>query len=181
MFVKFQPLNSKFCKEVVNCSCPVQHQVACMQQLHSNCHKSLHFPCLELPHGWLPCLKKNMRQILEALQCQLSFQIAFSSKFWQFFWIMLRNSLAKSPQKSFHVICLTTKLKTWFYEEIQGMCTLNSLMEFISWTKEGPEFITINSKYPCGFTLLLLIYTSKYALKWLLVHSHRFAVYIYTA
>ena len=38
-----------------------------------------------------------------------------------------------------------TKLKTWFYEEIQGMCTLNSLMEFISWTKEGPEFITINN------------------------------------
>ena len=32
-------------------------------------------------------------------------------------------------------------------EEIQGMCTLNSLMEFISWTKEGPELITINSEF----------------------------------
>ena len=46
-----------------------------------------------------------------------------------------------------------TKLKTWFYEEIQGMCILNSLMEFISWTKEGPEFTTNNPKYLCGFTL----------------------------
>ena len=27
-------------------------------------------------------------------------------------------------------------------EEIQGMCTLNSLMEFISWTKEGPVITT---------------------------------------
>ena len=40
------------------------------------------------------------------------------------------------------MICLTTKLKTWFYEEIQGTCILNSLMEFISWTKEGPEITT---------------------------------------
>ena len=47
------------------------------------------------------------------------------------------------------MICLTTKLITWFYEEIQGMCTLNSSMEFISWTKEGPEITTRleNSKW----------------------------------
>ena len=181
MFVKFQLLNSKFCKEVVNCSCPVQHQVACMQQLHSNCHKIPAFSMLRVTPWLVAMPSKNVQQIFEAQQRQLSFQITFSSKCWQFFWIILRNSLAKSPQKSFLVICLTTKLKTWFYEEIQGMCTLNSLMEFISWTKEGPEFITINSKIPCGLTLLLLIYTSKYALKWLLIHSHRFAVYIYTA
>ena len=117
-----------------------------------------------------------MQQTFEAQQCQLSFQITFSSKFWQFFWIILRNSLAKSPQNSLLVICLTTKLKTWFYEEIQGMCILNSLMEFISWTKEGPEFTSNILKNPCGLTLSLLIYTSMYALKQLLVHSHRFAV-----
>ena len=73
--------------------------------------------------------------------------------------------LGKITIEIFAWICLTTKLKTWFYEEIQGMCILNSLMEFISWTKEGPEVIANNSKNPCGFTLSLLIYTSKYALK----------------
>ena len=57
------------------------------------------------------------------------------------------------------------QIKNLVPEEIQGMCTLNSLMEFISWTNEGPEFTTNCSKNPCGFTLSLLIYTSKYALK----------------
>ena len=61
------------------------------------------------------------------------------------------------------------------------MCILNSVMEFISWTKEGPEVNANNSKNPGGFTLSLLIYTSKYALKELLVHSQGFAVYICTA
>ena len=57
------------------------------------------------------------------------------------------------------------QIKTWFYEEIQGMCILNSLMEFISWTKEGPEFTSNYLKNPRGLTLSLLIYTSMYALK----------------
>ena len=176
MFVKFQPSNSKFCKEVVNCSCPVQHQVACMYQLHSNCQKSLHFQCLELPHGWLPCLKKICNKLLRLSSVNCPSKSPLHPSFGSFFWIILRNSLAKSPQNSLLVICLTTKLKTWFYEEIQGMCILNSLMEFISWTKEGPEFTSNNIKNPCGLTLSLLIYTSMYALKQLLVHSHRFAV-----
>ena len=45
------------------------------------------------------------------------------------------------------------------------MRILNSLREFISWTKEGPEFTSDNLKNPCGLTLSLLIYTSMYALK----------------
>ena len=151
-----------------------------MQQLHSNCHKIPAFSMLRITPWLVAMPSKNVQQIFEAQQRQLSFQITFSSKCWQFFWIILRNSLAKSPQKSYRVICLTTNLKTWFYEEIQGTCILNSLMEFISWTKEGP-LITTNSKHPCGFTLSLLIYICMHALKQLLVHSHKFAVYICTA
>ena len=84
MFVKFQSLNSKFCKEVVNCSCPVQHQVACMQQLHSNCHKSLHFPCLELPHGWLPCLEKICDKFLRLCSVNCPSKLPFHPSFGSF-------------------------------------------------------------------------------------------------
>ena len=38
------------------------------------------------------------------------------------------------------------QIKNLVFEEIQGMCTLNSLVEFISWTKEGPEFTINNSE-----------------------------------
>ena len=41
------------------------------------------------------------------------------------------------------------------------MCTLNSIMEFISWTKEGPLIIT-NSTSSWGFKGSLLIYICMY-------------------